>query len=167
MIQCILLDYRTPLCRPHKCSHCGSKIDDLATHGRKGRHPSHGAVNNIILEQVQLRAARIFLGVGWRHTRLALQYEMIMLLLVWEARRCVEFWVRMMRMEEKRIVRMVALEAWECQRKVKWVEELEDSLEKFGWSSGVVEKLESVSLGEVGHILKDCAWCKVKKGMDD
>ena len=39
-------------------------------------------------------------------------------------------------MEEKRIVRMVALEAWECQRKVKWVEELKDSLEKFGWSSG-------------------------------
>ena len=44
-------------------------------------------------------------------------------------------------MEEKRIVRMVALEAWEWQRKVKWVEELRDSLEMFGWSSGVVEKL--------------------------
>ena len=32
---------------------------------------------------------------------------------------------------EKRIVRMVALEALECQRKVKWVEELKGSLEKF------------------------------------
>ena len=62
---------------------------------------------------------------------------MMMLPLVWEARRrCVEFWVRMMRMEEKRIVRMVALEAWEYQSKVKWLEDLKDSLEKFGWSSG-------------------------------
>ena len=75
--------------------------------------------------------------VGRRHPRVALQYEMMMLPLVWEARRrCIEFWVRMMRMEEKRIVRMVALEAWECQRMVKWVEELKDSLEKFWWSSG-------------------------------
>ena len=93
-------------------------------------------------------------------------YEMMMLPLVWEARRrCVEFWVRMMRMEEKKIVRsrMVALEAWECKNKVNWVEDLKDSLEKFGWSSGVVEKLEGVSLGEVGYMLRDCAWCEVKK----
>ena len=39
------------------------------------------------LEQVQLRAARIFLGVGQRHPRVALQYEMMMLPLVWEVRR--------------------------------------------------------------------------------
>ena len=39
---------------------------------------------------------------------MALQYEMMMLPLVWEARRrCVEFWVRMMRMEEKRIHRVI------------------------------------------------------------
>ena len=60
-------------------------------------------------------------------------------------------------MEEKRIVRIVTVEAWECQSKGKWVEELKDSLEKFGWSSGVVEKLEGVSLGEVGYMWKDCA----------
>ena len=64
--------------------------------------------------------------------------------------------LRMMRMEEKRIVRMVTLEAWECQSKIEWVEDLKDSLEKFGWSSGVVEKLEGVSLGEARHMLKDC-----------
>ena len=39
------------------------------------------------LEQVQLRAARTFLGVGQLHPRVALQYEMMMLPLVWEARR--------------------------------------------------------------------------------
>ena len=66
-------------------------------------------------------------------------------------------------MEENRIVRMVALEAWECHNKVKWVEDLKDSLEKFGWSSGVVKKLEGVSLGEVGYMLRDRAWHEVKK----
>ena len=71
--------------------------------------------------------------VGWQHPRVALQYEMMMLPLVWEARRrFVEFWWRMMRMEEKRIVRMVALEAWECQNMVNWAEDLKDSMEKFG-----------------------------------
>ena len=39
------------------------------------------------LEQVQLRAARIFLGVGQWHPRVALQCEMMMLPLVWEVRR--------------------------------------------------------------------------------
>ncbi len=39
------------------------------------------------LEQVQLRAARM--GVGWWHPRVALLYEMMMLPLVWEARRYV------------------------------------------------------------------------------
>ena len=79
---------------------------------------------------------------------------MMMLPLVWDTRRgCVEFWVRMMRMEEKRVVRMVALEAWECQNKIEWVKDMKDSLKKFGWSSGVVEKL-GVSLGEVGYMLR-------------
>ena len=65
--------------------------------------------------------------------------------------------------EEKRIVRIMALEAWKCQSKVKWVEDIKDSLEKFRLSSGVVEKLEGVSLGEVGNMWKDCAWHEVKK----
>ena len=43
------------------------------------------------------------------------------------------------------------------------MEDLKDSLEKFGRSSGVVEKLEGVSLGEVEYTLRDCAWREVKK----
>ena len=38
-----------------------------------------------------------------------------------------------------------------------------DSLEKFGWSSGMVEKLEDVSLGKVGYMFRDCAWPEVNK----
>ena len=49
------------------------------------------------LEQVHMRAARIFLGVGRQHPRVALHYEMRMMPLVWEARRrCIEFWVKVM-----------------------------------------------------------------------
>ena len=50
--------------------------------------------------------------------------------------------------------------SYNIMNKVKWVE---DSLEMFRWSSGVVEKLEGVSLGEVGYMLRDCAWPEVKK----
>ena len=35
-------------------------------------------------------------------------------------------------MEEKRIARMVALGAWECQNKVKWVEDLKNSWRNLG-----------------------------------
>ena len=58
---------------------------------------------------------------------------------------------------------MVALEAWESERKVKWVDDLKDGLEKFGWSSEVVEKLEGVSGSEVKQMLRDCAWREVKE----
>ena len=43
------------------------------------------------------------------------------------------------------------------------MEDLKDSLEKFGWSSGVMEKRESVSLGEVGCMLRNCRWREVKR----
>ena len=39
------------------------------------------------LEQVQLRAARIYLGVGWRQPRGTLQCEKMLLPLVWRARK--------------------------------------------------------------------------------
>ena len=113
-----------------------------------------------------MRAARIFLGVGRLHPRVALQYEMLMLPLAWEARRrSIEFWLKVMRMDDKRMIRMEGLEAWEVQSKVKWVEDLKCSLEMFGWTNAyeVVEKLEGLSVSEVGEMLKDCAWHEVKK----
>ena len=54
------------------------------------------------LAQVQLRVARIFLWVGRLHPISAIEYEMRMMLLVWEAkRRCIEFWINVLRMKEK------------------------------------------------------------------
>ena len=42
-----------PLCRPHRCHHCGLEVDALATHGfscrqSQGRHNRHAGLNNII-----------------------------------------------------------------------------------------------------------------------
>ena len=52
------------------------------------------AVENDAVENVQMRAARIFLGVGRRHPLVSLQFEMDMLPVKWEALRIgIEFWV--------------------------------------------------------------------------
>ena len=52
------------------------------------------------VENLQMRAARIFLGVGRRHSLVSLQFEMDMLPVRWEAlRRGIEFWVQVMRMK--------------------------------------------------------------------
>ena len=74
------------------------------------------------VENVQMRAARIFLGGGRRHPLVSLQFEMDMLPVKWEAlRRGIEFWVQVMRMNDDRLVKVVMLEALEVGSKVKWV----------------------------------------------
>ena len=40
----------------------------------------------LLVEQVQLCAARIFLGVGRLHLKVALKFEMRMLPVIWEAK---------------------------------------------------------------------------------
>ena len=42
-----------PLCRPHKCHHCGAEVDCLATHGlscrwSEGSRHRHAAINDIV-----------------------------------------------------------------------------------------------------------------------
>ena len=42
-----------PLCYPHQCYHCGTEVNDLATHGlncwwNEGWHTHHAAINDII-----------------------------------------------------------------------------------------------------------------------
>jgi len=50
-----------------------------------------------LVEQVQMRAAWIFLGVGRLHARVSLQFEMQMVPLRFEAKkRCIEFWVKVL-----------------------------------------------------------------------
>ena len=93
--------------------------------------------------------------VGHRHPRVALQYEMMMLPLIWEAeRRCIEFWLKVMGMDDRKL-QLVALEAQEPQNKVKWWEDMKCGLEKVGWTSEMAEKLKGVVSGsEVSQMLK-------------
>ena len=102
------------------------------------------------VENVQMRAARIFLGVGRRHLLISLQFEMDMLPVKWEAlRRGIEFWVQVMRMNDNRLVKVVMLEALEVGSKVKWVKGLQQSLEKLGWRGLNVVALDGLTIKEV------------------
>ena len=47
-------------------------------------------------------------------------------------KRCIEFWVKVMRMEGNRLVKMVMLEAIGLREKVKWIEKSKRSLEEIG-----------------------------------
>ena len=65
-----------------------------------------------LVEQIQLRAARIFLGVSRLHPKAALQYEMKMMPVTWEAkRRCIEFCLTVLRMSDDRLVKRVVMES--------------------------------------------------------
>ena len=115
------------------------------------------------VDNVQMRAARIFLGVGRRHPLISLQFEMDMLPVKWEAlRRGIEFWVQVMRMNDNRLVKVVMLEALEVGSKVKWVKDLQQSLEKLGWRGLNVGALDGLTIKEVKQLLKDTAWRRVK-----
>ena len=46
---------------------------------------------------------------------------------------CIEFWVKVMRMEGNRLVKMVMFEAMGLRGKVKWIEKLKQSLEEIEW----------------------------------
>ena len=78
------------------------------------------------IEQLQLRAYRIFLGVGRLHPKTSLQIEMGLLPLKCEAKkRGIEFCHKVMTMREERLVKRVAMESLSLKGKVKWQENLE------------------------------------------
>ena len=110
-----------------------------------------------------MRAARIFLGVGRLHPLVSLQYELNMVPLRWEGmRRCIEFWVMVLRLNEERLLKVVMLEAFEKGCKIKWVQNLKKCLEMFGWDGVSVEDLRGLSMGEVRKVLMDVVWREVR-----
>ena len=87
-----------------------------------------------------------------------------MLLVKWEAmKRSMEFWVQVMRMANGRLLKMVIIEALELGSKVKWVKDLWQSLEVFGWKELNVEALSGLTMREVKLALKAIAWRKVRE----
>ena len=72
---------------------------------------------------------------------------MNMLPVKWEAmKRSVEFWVHVMRMADGRLLKTVMIEALELGSKVKWVKDLWQSLEVFGWKELNVETLSGLTM---------------------
>ena len=73
-------------------------------------------------------------------------------------RRGIEFWLQVMRMNGNRLVKVVMLEALEVGSKVKWVKDLQQSLEKLGWiecdgirwtdNKGIETTIEGYSMAE-------------------
>ena len=116
------------------------------------------------VENVQMRAARIFLGVGRLHPLVSLQFEMNMLPMKWMAmKRSIEFWVQVMRMTDGRLLKVVMLEALEVGCKVRWVKELQQSLVRFKWKGLDAEAVSGLTLKEVKQVLKDIAWREVRE----
>ena len=72
------------------------------------------------VENVQRRAARIFLGVGRMHPLVSLQFEMNVLPVKWEAmKRSMEFWVQVMKMADGKLLKTVMTETLELGCKMK------------------------------------------------
>ena len=63
------------------------------------------------IEKIQLRAARIFLRVGGLHPKVSLLFELNTLPPPYTGmKRCIEFWVKTMRMGENRLLKQVMME---------------------------------------------------------
>ena len=78
------------------------------------------------IEKIQLRVARIFLGVGRLHPKVSLLFELNTLPLKWEGmKRCIEFWVKVMRMGEDRLLKQVMVQVMELKDGVRWRQALE------------------------------------------
>ena len=116
------------------------------------------------MENVQMRAARIVLGVGRLHPLVSLQFGMNMLPVKWEAmKRSIEFWVQVMRMANDLLLKVVVIDPLELGSKAEWVKDLQQGLEVFGWKELNVEDLSGLTVREVKHTLKDIAWRKVRE----
>ena len=117
------------------------------------------------IEEVQMRAAKIFMGVGRLHPLASLQFEMNMLPVKWDAmKRSIEFWVHVMRLGEGRLLKEVVREAMKFGGRVQWVKDLRIGLEAFGWQGLDIQAMSGLSLSEVKHILKCTAWRRDREG---
>ena len=62
-----------------------------------------------------------------------------------------------MRMDDVRLVKVVMLEALETGSKVRWMKDLQQSLEKLRWTGLNVVSLDGLTMKEVKQLLKDSA----------
>ena len=116
------------------------------------------------LSQIQLRALRIFFGVGLRHPKASLLMEADAMPVAWLARvRCAAFWFRILSnpLYDGRILRVAAVEAMVCGG--SWMMKLQDCLKSFGWDGVGAEEVRGLSSAEIKVMLETCA----KRSIED
>ena len=115
------------------------------------------------IEQVQLRALRMFFGVGTLHPKVSLLHEVEALPVVWEAKmHCVKFWLKVSNNEmyEGRLLRKIARRAIECGKgKVK---NMAKCVGEFEWQGVGGDAIKSLTDTEIGDMLLSVAWRKVR-----
>ena len=115
------------------------------------------------IEQVQLRAFRMFFGVGKLHPKASLWWEMKCLPVIWEAKiHCLKFWINIMNSEvyEGRLLRKVAGEAVECGKGV-WVKNMVKCMRDFEWEDMRVDAIKGFHDQEIVEMLRSIASRKV------
>ena len=120
------------------------------------------------IKQVQMRALRLFFGVGTLHPKVSLLAEMGDLPVKWLARmQCVMFWSKVLtsRTYDGRLLRRIAVEAVRFGRGT-WFGKMSVCWGQFGWNDVNVEALKELSDVEVREVLKAITWRKVRKEWD-
>ena len=85
-------------------------------------------------------------------------FELNTIPLKWKGmKRCIEFWMKVMRMGEDRLLKQVMVEVMELEGGVRWRQDLERSLRMFGWEGLRPERLNDLSMSEVRQMLRDVA----------
>ena len=99
------------------------------------------------IEEMQMRAVRMFMGVGRLHPLASLQLEVNVLPVKWEAmKRSIEFWAHVMRLGEGRLLKEVMREAMKFGGKVQWMKDLRIGLEAFVWQGLGMQALSGLSV---------------------
>ena len=117
------------------------------------------------VEQTQLRALRMFFGVGTLHPKVSLLAEMGDLPIRWRAKlQCVLFWVRVLssRVYDGRLIRQVATEAVKFGRG-SWLRKMSMCCKEFGWKDVSMEGVRGLSNAETKEMLESIAWRKARE----
>ena len=116
------------------------------------------------IEQVQLRAPRMFFGVGTLHPKASLLLEINSLPVVWEAKmHCVKFWLKVLtsRLYEGRLLKKIARRAVECGKGV-WIKNMAKCVGDFEWQSVGGDAIANLTGSEIGAMLSCAAWRKAR-----
>ena len=120
------------------------------------------------IEQVQMRALRLFFGTGTLHLKVSILTEMGYLPVKWLVRMwCVMSWSKVLtnRTYDGRLLRRIVVEAVRFGRGT-WIGKMSVCWGQFGWKDVNVEVLKELSDVEVREVLEAITWRKVRKEWD-